>query len=86
MNSEKHELLVKQLSLRKSEIVRYRDKENVYNPEYDVFQENYIIDRAVKKDIWHLMYVTNKMTDSEVYEQWSRKLQWKSFLNATFIV
>ena len=31
MNSEKHELLVKQLSLRKSEIVRYRDKENVYN-------------------------------------------------------
>jgi len=39
VNSEKHELLVKQLSLRKSEIVRYRDKENVYNPEYDVFHE-----------------------------------------------
>ena len=39
MNSEKHELLVKQLSLRKSEIIRYRDKENVYNPRIRCFPE-----------------------------------------------
>ena len=74
MNSEKHELLVKQLSLRKSEIVRYRDKENVYNPEYDVFQEKTIllIERLRKTfDISYMSQtkMTDSMTDSEVYKQ-----------------
>ena len=52
--------------------------------------KNYIIDRAVKKDIWHLIYVTNK-DDRQYDRQWSIQAMKpeavvKIFLNATFIV
>ena len=65
---------MKQLSLRKSEIVRYRDKENVYNPEYDVFHEKTILLIERLRNTFDISYMsqtkmTDRMTDSEVYEQ-----------------